>query len=498
VIRTKDRGIAVLAYARAPGLHSRGEPATESNGWAARIELGAGVEVRGVVTDADGRPVAGAEVRLVPRDRAAHGLRSSDPRAWAAPGVFEHYVASVTADADGRYVIRGVPLAREGRTAVRHLPIARDAAGAWWAGEALWARSEAETVVRDLRLGAEAYVAEPAPNRMSVHVGGTVVVAEEEGTPVPDASVALVVAVRGDFEADGDRTAEDGSFDVSLSWEGSLAEDDPVLVVRAEGFRTQRVPAAAPEAGDKLVVALVKDVRGEARGAIRGRATDEGASVAGRLRIRCESEWGEQRDVMVVADTQGKFRLAGLEPGWWRLSAGWPDRTPVLVRAGEETDAVVRAVRWESDPRPWTDDDEVAWRQAERDFFETMRQRASEEGEGGTPEEQRARHDEAFARMHELGESRARRIARRAVRVRGLVASGPAWLTARSHSSTSQETWIAEVSSAEAYFPALAVGAWSFDLTCRDGAPDWFRMKVPAEGKGAKGELVLDAARAER
>lgn len=238
---------------------------------------------------------------------------------------------------------------------------------------------------------------------------------------------------------------------------------------------------------------MKRDVRGAALGTVNGRAVDEGAKVSGRIVLQCRREDATIERLTVFADAEGRFRLAGLEPGWWEFSAGWSDRTVVRVVAGEEVGAVVRAIRWEADPEPWTPEEEAALRVAEAEFFETMRAMGppSDEAPGEADDASLVRHNEALRRVQELRARRERRVQRRPVRLRGIAAGGRAWVRATAEGWLERgETWTADVRSAEASFAALAVGDWDFVVTRAGETEDRFRLTVPA----GTDEVVLDAA----
>ena len=237
------------------------------------LVLAPGATVSGRVLDAEGRPAAGVMVQPIDDDR---------------PGSSRIF-RGTTADGEGWYVLDGLP------TGPRSIA-AEDEQGQRAVGEI------------DVR---------PGENRLDLRLAGGAEVAgrvvDAEGSPVAGAEVGLLPAgqrwsrVQATTGADGTfrfEGVESGEYRVRASKEGyATSESEPLRV------------AAAPVGGLEL--------RLQAGGAIVGRVLGLEPEALPHVEVG-----GFRREAMdfrsTRVDFEGRFRLAAVAPGEWRVSAEVP------------------------------------------------------------------------------------------------------------------------------------------------------------------------------
>lgn len=266
-----------FAAARRPGVEVGAEAEPTDLGV---VELEAGVVLEGLVTDAAGRPVAGAEV--APRRSESS---SSLPGARDEPAG-----ATVTTDAEGRFRLDDLRAGGRVDLEARH----RD-------------------YLPGFVPGVDPATSGPVTLPLTTPRGLTGRVVGPEGEPVARAWVHA----QGECSDPSERprpspwTAEDGSFQLERLRPGSC----DVRVSRADYVdRTVRglvVPADRDLAG--VVVAL------ERGAVVEGRALDaDGAPVE----VGSVSAWPQtDSSVQGAPIEEGRYRIEGLEPGRYRLEA---------------------------------------------------------------------------------------------------------------------------------------------------------------------------------
>ncbi|QEH38075.1 Dioxygenase [Aquisphaera giovannonii] len=291
------------------------------------LELARGVDVRGVVRDPDGRPVAGAEVEL-----------------FMTSGDYGTFARLVRTDAEGRFLVAGVDAIGELKLRARR--------GSSTSGPllAIRAKDMKEPISLMLRRSRIA------------RLGGRVV--DPSGRPIAGAVVRIqrrsldgkaVVAIGPAADDDGAtawRTGADGRYRV-----GPLVAGDEYTV---EASATGRLPARS---GTVLLVPSGEDAVASAPDlvlpgvvAVEGRVVDRaGAPVPGAV-VR-QSGDGPLR-TRATADIYGRFRLPGFVEGpafafatcdgfrraFLPITAGSGPVTLTLIRATEPPERAYRTL----------------------------------------------------------------------------------------------------------------------------------------------------------
>jgi protocatechuate 3,4-dioxygenase beta subunit len=266
--------------------------------------------VLGKIQDAEGRPVAGAEVLARPALRPGSPARFSIP-----PGEPTAPAEAATAQSDGQGIFR-IPKcpAAEVELAVRK-------------------RGYAAVVLPALRIPAGG--TGPAnlgivTLRPSARLAGRVV--DGRNQAIPGAELFVLAQPLGPNEVErlikGRKpeaaSAADGRFAID-----GLGRGAPVhLVVRAAGFQTARVQGVRPPTERPLLIRL------EPGATLRGRVVDEGGdSVAGaRIELRWQALLPEDPEQPVGdpilraarSDAQGRFEMPDLPAGRARLGVAAP------------------------------------------------------------------------------------------------------------------------------------------------------------------------------
>lgn len=254
----------------------------------------------GTVTDPQGKPVAAAQVSL--RDSGSNLIMGSSLHRTAFT------------DAEGRYELGGIPA---GTYRLR-------ATGTGFAPailEPVIVSGRGEDVDQELRLGKGRSVVGVVLDADSRPVAGARVGPQHslfEGGP-------SFVPGQRNRPQDGVLTGADGRFTL-----GGLDEEVETLVVRLEGFETQR--AAVPAEGQEAVVRLRRSLT------FAGIVVDEEGKPVADAEVRLFAEesgmpglpGGEDGDSWDFGDVEagravtgkdGRFRIVGLKAGSYRLSA---------------------------------------------------------------------------------------------------------------------------------------------------------------------------------
>jgi protocatechuate 3,4-dioxygenase beta subunit len=263
------------------------------------LVLKAGATVEGRVSAPDGGPAVGARVRLV--DEA-----EGNPMG----GMRMRFDRAAETDGDGRYRLEGV------ETGPRTLQAEHED----------FDRGVAELEVR------------PGENHLDLRLGGGAEVSGRVtsalGAPVPGATVTLAPPGRGWAAHHSATTDEGGLFTVTGVPDGTYeaaASHPDYAAGRAAAAITV---ASAPVGG----VAIELPAGAAVAGALRGLSLAELA----RTRVSASPEGGGWKEGTVSYD--GRYRVAGLGPGEWTVSARLEDggrqaRGRVTIAAGsaEET-----------------------------------------------------------------------------------------------------------------------------------------------------------------
>lgn len=271
---------------RVPGLRvpeAGGGPPVE-------ISLERGAAIGGRVVDAQGRPVRGAMVR-------AEGERSED-------GVLS-FAGGLT-DADGRYLLEGL--------------------------ETGFHKVYAETSDRDLRTQSEVEV-RPGTNRLDlrfpagVEVSGSVV--GPGGDPVAGASVQLWPLQGGQVR----HAASSGSGAFTFT---DVVEGEYRLRGSGRGFANSSM-AGTVRVGRASVTGL--ELRLSPGAVIRGRLL--GLAPEDRDEVHVTAHSPEGGDLLQgTVDSEGSYRISGVGPGEWQVSANLSSRASThgraQVREGDE------------------------------------------------------------------------------------------------------------------------------------------------------------------
>lgn len=240
-----------------------------------------GATVEGRVTTTEGRPVAGAHLRVMPTGNAGNPL-------LAALGLPE-----AVADGDGTYKLEGVP---EGARSI----VAEE---------------------RDHPKVVQTLAVQPGSNHLDFQladgreVSGQVV--DPQGQPIPGAEVSL----SSQSGAWRETTGPDGGFRMTAIPDGSYR-----LLAEKEGWATARSPEVRVAGGSVEGLVLRLD-RG---GAIVGRISGLGFEELSQLQISASGPTGGQ---LGQVDYQGSYRIEALPPGEWIVEAHLPDSRRAVGRA---------------------------------------------------------------------------------------------------------------------------------------------------------------------
>jgi uncharacterized GH25 family protein len=240
-----------------------------------------GATVEGRVTTTEGRPVAGAHLRVMPTGNAGNPL-------LAALGLPE-----AVADGDGAYQLAGVP---EGTRSI--VAEERDHPKAT---QTLAVQSGSNHLDFQLADGRE--------------VSGRVV--DPQGQPIPGAEVSLS-SQSGAWQA---ATGPDGGFLMTAVPDGAYR-----LLAEKEGWARARSPEVRVAGGPVAGLVLQLD-RG---GAIVGRISGLGFEELSGLQLSASGPTGGQ---LGQVDYQGSYRIDALSPGEWTVEAHLPDNRRAVGRA---------------------------------------------------------------------------------------------------------------------------------------------------------------------
>ena len=240
-----------------------------------------GAVVEGRVTTTEGRPVAGAHLRVMPTGNAGNPL-------LAALGLPE-----AVADGDGAYQLEGVP---EGARSI----VAEE--------------RDHPKVVQTLAVqsGSNHLDFQLADGR---EVSGRVV--DPQGQPVQGAEVSLS-SQSGFWHA---ATGPDGGFRMTAIPDGAYR-----LLAEKEGWAPARSPEVRVAGGPVEGLVLQLDRGGAIVGRISGLAFED----LSRLQISASGPTGGQ---LGQVDYQGSYRIDALPPGEWIVEAHLPDNRRAVGRA---------------------------------------------------------------------------------------------------------------------------------------------------------------------
>jgi protocatechuate 3,4-dioxygenase beta subunit len=261
------------------------------------IRLQAGAVLEGIVTDALGRPVEAAWVRVMP----SYG--SAD---FAAAAAALSAWQPIVTGGDGRFRIEGLPRGATFDIDVDHSELLP--------GESL---------------GVEVPTAEPLRIRLDLPrtLSGRVV--DSRGEPVAGAAISPNVSTvlpgkngrsRG-RSWETARTDRDGRFRLSRLMPGPVD-----LYARAPGYRTGQLPVQVPEEGEAEPVEIVLEVGAS----LEGRVLDSkglpvhNASVQAGLRIE-ELESGYSSLATVRTGEEGRYEVLNFQPGTCEVQVFLPE-----------------------------------------------------------------------------------------------------------------------------------------------------------------------------
>ncbi|HSB37109.1 MAG TPA: carboxypeptidase regulatory-like domain-containing protein, partial [Thermoanaerobaculia bacterium] len=307
------------AAARKPGVSLKAGDAIKDVALVVRH----GLEARGKVVDAQGQPVAGAEIRAIHREEGAMGGARVQMRLM---GVAQDKPDAVTGG-DGAYALKGL---EEGQYA---LTVARVG----------FARKSVPSV--DVK-GTGENVWLPVTLTAGASIAG--VVRDSTGAPVPGAQV-FGIDVGGSGGRPQNATSDaDGSFRL----DGFVAERAILVNVSAQGYATLQ-KSVTPPAADLAIVL-------KTAGAVRGRVEDSdtkkpvtdfsisrsGPRGGGGIQIAIGRGGGDQ----TFQSDDGTFELTDVPPGKWTIrgaAAGYgsADASGVEVGEGETKEGVVLSLK---------------------------------------------------------------------------------------------------------------------------------------------------------
>jgi protocatechuate 3,4-dioxygenase beta subunit len=339
------------------------------------VVLEPAARVSGRVVDAGGAPIAGAEVRLGPREAAAG--TAGVPRAAGAREL------AAAAGADGRFEIAGVaagpirveayapgfspsaPLAVDiapgrdldglllvldrgavldgyitdhrgdavpGAVVAAGRPRAEaDDAGHYRLEGVAPGRRAVQVEHPDYNRLVERVEVEPGENAVDFVLAGGFPVAgrvvDEEGTAVAGAAIELRLIGRSERRDYRAASGEDGTFRFA-----SVADGHYTLAAGREGYgREERFDALAVEGGPVEGVEIVL----AAAAIVSGRILGLPAEDLPRVHVQAERLEGEVESGLVVPE--GRYEVGGLAPGEWRVTARLAGgRRQAEVRVGIE------------------------------------------------------------------------------------------------------------------------------------------------------------------
>ncbi len=292
--------------------------------------LATGAAIRGTVTDADGNPLANAEVAAFP------------------PGAGEPHVA--TADGAGEYIVRG--LAAADYTVQFNAPFGSAAVTEYYNDKTSFdAADRVTTTAGETRTGIDASLAAGA------RITGRVT--SDAGNPLTGAPVIATPVGGGDnFFA---TTGDDGDYDLARLPAGAynVQFQSPPGAGFTSEYYSDKPTRAEADPVDVIAGATTEDIDASLAtgGALAGTVTDaDGAPIRG-ARVSASPVDGGPGGQSASTDTNGRFTIAGLAPGSYRLSYRGPVGSdfvtrfydgkatlgasdPVAVEAGETTAAL--------------------------------------------------------------------------------------------------------------------------------------------------------------
>lgn len=284
-----------------------------------RVVLRQGASLGGQVLLPTGAGAAGAEI-------AVQASRSRGWGGWGG-GSSLQTVANAVADAEGRFVVRGL---QDGSYTLR---------ASFAEGEAEDApRWRAElSPVESGRLDCVLTLAPP------VQFTGTV--RDDRGEPVTEFEVRLTSSADGGPREAQTFESEDGSFTFARVGAGDWS-----VRVTAEGHvQEEELPLVLPNA-TQLDVNLLRT------GSLRGRVVDSAGSVVAGAEVKVDdgrgggNPWGGQAGPSAMADAEGLFELTDLRPGAIVLAAsfdGWADSEDLALELapGQDLEGLDLALR---------------------------------------------------------------------------------------------------------------------------------------------------------
>lgn len=271
-----------------------------------------GAPLAGRVLRADGTPAVGARVavRMLPAEPPPVTAGEEGAPPWRFQET--RRVRSVATGSSGGFTMPGV---RPGAVEVT-CDLGRD-------GRARWRGTvEPEGTWVELRVEPQLYVAGRVRDAAGRPLVATVWLLAVDGTVPPLTATADVVYQPGGEPPyrRGDRSRADGTFFI-----GDLPPGRYALSAEAAGF-VPYAPAERLQVGPEPVDGL--DVRLSSGAAVTGRLFGVAPEEVGEVQIYASSGDAFRHHSRLSAD--GRFRIAGLTPGEWRLAARMP-------RTGRET-----------------------------------------------------------------------------------------------------------------------------------------------------------------
>ncbi len=282
-----------------------------------------GLEARGKVVDAQGQPVAGAEIRAIRREEGVRGAAQVQMRLM---GAAQEKPDAVTAG-DGAYTLRGLEegqytlvVAREGfaRKTVPTLEVETT-------GENVWP---------------QVTLAAGAP------IAGTV--RDSAGAPISGAQI-FGIEVGGSGGRPQNATSDaDGKFRL----EGFVAERAILVNASAQGYATLQKNVTPPVADVVIVLKTAGTVRGRVEDADTKRPVTDftvsrgGPRGGGGIQVAFGRAGGDQ----TFQSEDGAFELTDVPPGKWTIrgsAAGYrsAEASGVEVGEGETKEGVVLSLK---------------------------------------------------------------------------------------------------------------------------------------------------------
>ncbi|MFN2386367.1 MAG: carboxypeptidase regulatory-like domain-containing protein [Thermoanaerobaculia bacterium] len=276
-----------------------------------------GLQARGRVVDAQGQPVAGAEIRLAPADRSGMpgGIR-------IVTRMMGQDRPNAVSGRDGAFVVAGLEEGDVTATVTR---------------EGFAEKSFSGLSVQSTEAN------EWAPFTLSPGAAITGVVRDSQGTPVVGASVGAFGEAGGVREATSDL---DGSFRL----DGYPSERPLMLNVRAEDYAPLQRSVTPPAENVVLVLKTAGILRGRVEDAETKRAITDfsisySAPRAGGMMLR----FGGTND-RAFQSADGSFEMTEVSPGRWVLRGSAPgyrsaEVGPVELGEGETKDGLELSLR---------------------------------------------------------------------------------------------------------------------------------------------------------